>query len=160
MESDRLDQPDSASDLFSVKGFDVQKATTYTELFEMMCPQYMAIGMSYDEYWNGANDAPRMYRKAYLLKRKMQTEQMWLQGLYVYNAIYNLVPVLNPFSKDPKPIPYDKEPIPFTQEDAEEAIMKREEAKMIERMEYVRRRAINAQNAQKKAEEAEKNKGG
>lgn len=46
--------------------------------------------------------------------------QAWLQGLYVYQAIGSLVPLLNPFSKEHKAKPYVKEPLPLTEKEVEE----------------------------------------
>ena len=47
----------------------------------------MAMGMSYTEFWDGHPFLTVAYRKAYRLKREIENEQAWLQGLYVYDAI-------------------------------------------------------------------------
>lgn len=44
------------------------------------------MGMSYEDYWEGPPSLAITYRKAYKLKREMENEQAWLQGLYVYDA--------------------------------------------------------------------------
>lgn len=44
------------------------------------------MGMSYEDYWEGPPSLAVTYRKAYKLKREMENEQAWLQGLYVYDA--------------------------------------------------------------------------
>ena len=59
---------------------------TYTEVFEMACPQYMAMGMSYAEFWDEPSSLAAVYREAYKLKREIDNEQAWLQGLYVFDA--------------------------------------------------------------------------
>ena len=63
----------------------------YEELFERVCPDYMAIGMSYDEFWNGDNEMPRMFRDAYKKREKHDRDRSnmdaWLHGVYVCRAI-------------------------------------------------------------------------
>lgn len=90
-----------------------------------MCPVLMAMGMSYDEYWNGDNAAPRHYIKADRLRRKRTNEELWLQGLYVYRAVHALAPELNAASKEFKPEDYLDRPIPLD----EKEVAEREEEK-------------------------------
>lgn len=63
----------------------------YEELFERVCPDYMAMGMSYDEFWNGDNELPRMFREAYKKRAKHDRDRSnmdaWLHGVYVCRAI-------------------------------------------------------------------------
>ena len=60
---------------------------TYTEIFEESFPFYLAIGMSYAEYWNGDCSLARYYRKAYQIKQEEANNNAWLQGMYVYDAV-------------------------------------------------------------------------
>lgn len=62
----------------------------------------------------------KAYRKAYDLKRQEQNQMLWLQGLYIYEAIANLSPLLRAFTKNPKPIPYPSEPYPLDKKDIED----------------------------------------
>lgn len=57
----------------------------------------MAMGMSYTEFWDEPPFLAVAYRKAYRLKREIENEQAWLQGLYVYDAF--AVCMSNAFSK-------------------------------------------------------------
>ena len=75
----------------------------------------MAIGMTYDEFWNGDNEMPKMYRKAHQLKLREANQMAWLQGAYVYNAVGALAPALKAFSKA-KPQEYLDSPFPFGEE--------------------------------------------
>ena len=68
----------------------------------------MAIGMTYDEYWNGDNYLPYYYAEAHKLKTEMANQQVWLQGLYIYDAMG--VVLANAFGKG-KREKYMKEPI-------------------------------------------------
>ena len=94
-------------------GNDKSRPLSYTEIFEQACPKYMAMGMTYDQFWNGPNEMCAAVRKAYKLRREMENEKAWIQGLYVYDAICAVAPVLIPFSKAKKPEPYAREPFDF-----------------------------------------------
>ena len=60
---------------------------TYSEIFEECFPFYLAIGMSYAEYWEGDSSLARYFRKAYKIKQEQENNNAWLHGLYVYDAI-------------------------------------------------------------------------
>ncbi len=57
-----------------------------SEVFEQVCPTYIAYGMSWRQFWFGDPWMAKAYRDAFLLKRKMRNEDLWLQGLYNFNA--------------------------------------------------------------------------
>lgn len=85
------------------------------ELFEQQCPYYMAIGMTYNEFWFDHAYKAKYYRQAHDLRLEQKNMELWLQGYYVYTAIADMVPVLNPLSSNPKARDYLKQPIPITQ---------------------------------------------
>lgn len=81
----------------------------------------MSIGMTYDEFWHGDVNMVRAYRKAQELRDKRRNQEFWLQGMYVYEAICDVAPVLHAFAKKgTKPEPYVKEPYPITEADIRE----------------------------------------
>ena len=83
------------------------ESTSLTALFEQLCPIYMVYGMSYDEYWFGEPYRAEFYKKAYKLKRKIKDEELWTQGMYIYEALLDVSPILHAFcSKGTKPLPY------------------------------------------------------
>lgn len=92
----------------------------------------MAIGMSYDEFWNQDVSIARVYLKADEIRRRRQNEALWLQGLYVRDAL--CCSVVNMFSdKNAQKFEYPAEPYPIT----EQQIREREEQKrrqMVERI--------------------------
>lgn len=87
---------------------------TYTEIFEESFPFYLAIGMSYAEYWEGDCSLARYYRKAYQIKQDEINHNAWLQGLYVYDAVSTVVHNALKNNNDPKKHyaekPYDFKP--------------------------------------------------
>lgn len=77
----------------------------------------MSYGMSYSDYWYEDPTMCTYYRKSFDEQRKRLDEQLWLQGLYVYNAVACVSPVMNAFAKKgTKPLPYLKSPITQTDE--------------------------------------------
>lgn len=77
--------------------------------------------MTYDEYWNKDPLLTISYREAYKMKLKRDNEMAWLQGMYVYDAIARLTPILHAFAKrGSKPEPYPKEPYDLFANDEKE----------------------------------------
>lgn len=58
---------------------------------------YLAMGMTYSQFWDERPQLAVAYRKAYRLKREMDNENAWLHGMYVYDAF--AVVMANAFSK-------------------------------------------------------------
>lgn len=87
-----------------------EEVVSYTEVFEKACPIYMLYGMSYEDFWYGDPMMAKYQRKVYELKLKKHDEILWEQGMYVYEAILECAPILHPFSKATKPLPYTEQP--------------------------------------------------
>lgn len=69
------------------------------------------LGMSLEDYWNGDPQIAKWYRKADKLKTDRMNTQLWLQGMYVYEAIADLSPILQAFAKKgTKAQPYPDKP--------------------------------------------------
>lgn len=119
------------SDLFSSDGSESEtngsaSVFSYTEQFYEHLPFYLSIGMTYDQYWNEDCCLVKYYRKAYELKRERKNEQLWLQGMYIYEALCDVSPILHAFAKKgTKPVPYPSEPYAIT----EKRVKEKEEAK-------------------------------
>lgn len=80
--------------------------------------------MTYDQFWDGAPELARSYRRADEIYRKRQNELLWLGGIYTAEALASTVG--NMFTKGSKH-QYPAEPIPITQE--EQRIRKEREQK-------------------------------
>lgn len=92
----------------------------YTETFHAHFPYYLSIGMTYDQYWNGDPQLVKAYRRAAEISVERRNQEMWLQGMYIYDALCCASPILRAFTKKgTKPVPYPKEPYPLTQESSE-----------------------------------------
>ena len=90
-------------------------------LFAKLFPSYLAMGMSYDDFYNRDHELVIAYREAEKMKREKENADMWLQGLYVYQAVTRAAPLLAPFAKHPKADPYLDKPIPMFEKDKEES---------------------------------------
>lgn len=91
-----------------------------TDIFNEACPQYMSIGMSYGEFWEGDVALPKFYREAYRLKQERDLKQAnfnaWLNGFYTAKA-YAVV-LGNAFAdENAEPQEYFNKPIPLTPEE-------------------------------------------
>ena len=90
---------------------------TCREIFDKAFPSYLAMGMTYDEFYNKDHTLAIAYRKAHEIKREQVNEKLWLQGAYIYEAIIRVSPLLIPFAKHPKAEPYLNKP--YTMKDGE-----------------------------------------
>lgn len=95
-------------------GFELEESkveyVSYTKYFEEACPIYMSYGLSYEDFWHGDPYKAKYMKETYQIKLKQLDEQMWIQGMYIYAAIGQMAPILHPFSKSSKPLPYTEKP--------------------------------------------------
>lgn len=110
------------SDSLTPSGGESNGSATFSayEMFMNHLPYYLSIGMTYELYWKGDCTLVKSFRKARKLKDEVKNEELWLQGMYFYEALCNTAPVLNAFSKATKPIPYPSEPYCITKRELEE----------------------------------------
>ena len=63
------------------------KLTNLTDWLEKLCDYYMAMGVSFDEFWYGDYCRLKFYERAYFNRLKKRDYDMWLEGAYVYQAV-------------------------------------------------------------------------
>lgn len=101
-----------------------------TKTFEELCPIYMSYGMSYDEFWYDEAYRAMFYRNYHKLKVKQKNEEMWIQGMYIYEALCDVAPILHAFSKKgTKPLPYPDKPYGTNVDKAQTEADKEQEVK-------------------------------
>lgn len=86
------------------------------DAFEKACPIYLSYGMTYDQFWDGDISAHKAYREAEKMRTRKRNQEMWLQGMYIYEALIDVAQYNKAFSKA-KPRPYLKEPYDLFEED-------------------------------------------
>ena len=103
--------------------------------------------MSYELFWEESPYLVIAYRKAYRLKREVDNEQAWLQGVYIYDAF--AVCMANVFAKrGAKKQEYLSKPIdifPLTEQQK-----KQKEQEEIKKMQEAMQAMIRKQNTDKK----------
>ena len=117
---------------------------SYTKAFYDQFPYYLSIGMTPEQYWDGDPTLAKYYRKADELQRQRRNQELWLQGLYIYDALCDVAPVFHAFAKrGTKPRPYPDHPYSLTNREREE------EQKMLEKKEREKaRRYMEAKMAE------------
>ena len=94
---------------------------TYTEKFKELFPYYLAIGMTYEQYWNDDPEIATFYRKAEEIRNEKRNQELWLQGMYFYEALCDASPIFHDFAKKgTKPAPYPSHPYSLTSKQIEE----------------------------------------
>lgn len=109
-----------------------------------MFPAYLAMGMTYELFWHGDPDLVKAYRTADRIRRRRRNEELWLEGIYVTEALSSTVG--NMFAKGAKH-QYPSEPFPITLEEQQERVERDRKARM-ERMKAAftaKALAVNAQ---------------
>lgn len=105
------------------------------------------MGMSYEQYWDEPPILAVAYREAFRLKRELDNEMAWLQGLYIYDAF--AVVLANVFAKrGSRKQNYVEKPIdifPLTK-----AEKKRREQEEYEKMQKAMEEMIRKQQRKKK----------
>ena len=89
---------------------------TYTEQFYEAFPYYLSIGMTYEQFWDDDVNLVRCYRQADEMRIERKNQEMWLQGLYVYEALCDVAPIMQAMAKKgTKARPYPERPYPVTE---------------------------------------------
>lgn len=127
----------------------VRQKVLFTELLERQCPIYMAMGMTYDEYWNDDVEKAVYYRRAFKLKKKQKNHWLWLQGAYVYRILQNIYPLYNAWAQA-QPEPYLDFPIPLDAQEEKETENERMKRQMMEMQDYMERQMARQQKGEDK----------
>ena len=89
--------------------------STYTEQFYDVFPYYLSIGMTYDQFWNDDASLVIYYRKADEMAIERKNHELWLQGMYIYDALCDVAPILHSMAKKgTKARPYPEQPYSIT----------------------------------------------
>ena len=79
----------------------------YSDIFYKKFPYYLSIGMTEEQYWDKDCCLVKFYRKSEELRKERVNQEAWLQGMYIYDALLRVAPVLHAFAKKgTKPQPY------------------------------------------------------
>ena len=83
--------------------------------------------MTYEQYWDGDCTLVKYYRQAEELRNERRNQELWLQGMYIYEALCDVSPVLHAFAKKgTKPNPYSSRPYAISEKQIREEREERE----------------------------------
>lgn len=71
------------------------------QVFEEAFPIYLAMGMTYELYWDGRPELAVSYRKADLIRQKRSNNDAWLQGVYFRMAVASTLDKKAKYPKEP-----------------------------------------------------------
>lgn len=87
--------------------------------------------MTEEQYWDSDCTLTRYYQKAEEIRIDRVNHEMWLQGMYIYDAVSRLSPILRSFAKKgTKAEPYPNEPYPLNQKSVEDVKEKKAKSSM------------------------------
>lgn len=129
------------------------KLSSFTQKFYDYFPYYLSMGMDYETYWNKNPFLVRCYKKAFNLKQEAKEYELWKQGMYNYEALIDVSPILHAFAKNgTKPRPYSEKPygIEQYQEKTEENEQKKiENARLRARLHFLNLKNMLSQQFKK-----------
>ena len=100
---------------------------TYTERFYEQFPYYLSIGMTAEQYWDADPALAKYYRRADEMRLERKNQELWLQGMYIYEAICDASPILHSFAKKgTKPHPYTDKPYSLTDKQRKQETINKE----------------------------------
>ena len=144
MVSDSLSNDDSA-DEGSERGNRFASPFPYTDIFEKKFPYYLSIGMTEEQYWDRDCCLVKFYREAEEIRRERVNQELWLQGMYFYDALARVSPILHAFAKKgTKAQPYVEEAYPINKKKMEDAQLKKEKAKSQKGVRYMQAYMVQA----------------
>lgn len=125
---------------------------SFADTFRKYLPYYLSIGMTWEQYWDGSPDMVIYYRQADDLRQRRKNDELWLQGMYIYDALCSrfTTPVPVAFTKgsgDGRN--YPDQPYPLKRDEAQKRKEEKEKAlqdKVMNKM----RSFMNANNKRRK----------
>ena len=103
-------------------------------MFDELLPHYIAMGMTYDEFWDGEYGLKKAYQKAYRIRleneQRISDRNNWYMGQYVVAAIQSIklmIPGINTKPGVSMPDYPDKPFFEKYEEQKKEAVRKQQE---------------------------------
>ena len=72
--------------------------------------------MTYEQFWNDDPMLAKYYRQAEEMRSDRRNQELWLQGMYIYEALCDVAPILHSMAKrGTKARPYAERPYAITE---------------------------------------------
>ena len=94
------------------------QTSNYTEYLDTICPYYLMYGMTWDEFWYESLWRLGVYWQRYQFEIERRNQELWLQGLYVMEAVAAVMGGKNSNNKYPEK-PHRITEMTQTEKDAE-----------------------------------------
>ena len=65
--------------------------SNYTEFLDALCPYCMMYGMTYEEFWFSNMNRFHDYWQKHEYEREKRNQELWLQGMYVWEAVASVL---------------------------------------------------------------------
>ena len=113
----------------------------------------MFFGMTYEQFWDGDVSAHKAFRECYKLRAKKRNEEMWVQGMYFYEALCNASSLFRGM-KPSRPQQFRDKPYDLFEDDRKRREEEEQKAKY-ERMREKVAAFAKAYNEKQKSKESE-----
>ena len=85
--------------------------------------------MTYEQFWDEDPYLAKYYRQADEMRIERKNQELWLQGLYVYEALCDVAPILQAMAKKgTKARPYPEQPYSITEKQRKREAEEKERA--------------------------------
>ena len=143
---------------------------SYSDIFDAVYPQYLMMGMTPEEYWDGEVGLLRARRDAFILMKEREERerdiQAWQIGMYIRDALQSVYLIVNGFvPKGATATPYPNKPYSTQEQEriqeekrqkAEESRKKAEDEKVQQSMAYFQAAVAQFNKNIRKRNEAKK----
>ena len=83
--------------------------------------------MTAEQFWDGDPNLVKYYRQADEMRIERKNQELWLQGLYIYDALCDVAPILQAMAKKgTKARPYPEQPYAITEKQRKRDIAEKE----------------------------------
>ena len=115
--------------------------------------------MTYEQFWEGDPMLVKYYRQAEEMRNDRRNQELWLQGMYIYEALCDVAPLHHAFAKrGVKAHPYSERPYALTEK---QRILEAEEKERLNALKAKRfMEALMASNNARFKEKSHKEQGG
>lgn len=104
----------------------------YEKVFYEQFPYYLSIGMTAEQYWDEDSTLTIYYRKAEEIRKERSNYELWLQGMYMYDALARVSPLFRSFGKQgTKAMSYVDKPYPINERMVAEAKAEQEKKEFL-----------------------------
>lgn len=139
---------------------------TAGEVFDRIFPEYLVMGMTPEQFWDGESWLKKSFREAYRIRmrneERVRDQTAWLQGIYFRDALQSVAILVNGFvPRGAKAIDYPPKPRLEKAEEEKKEITRKEKEEQQTQLAMAMFQAMTAninRNIEKKKKKEEEQK--